>query len=50
MKQCPQEMLNGITTRSPGPMCSTSEPDLLDDAHRLVPEDVALVMNGPSTS
>ena len=26
MKQCPQEMLNGITTRSPGLMCVTSAP------------------------
>ena len=26
IQQCPQEMLNGITTRSPGEMCSTSEP------------------------
>ena len=36
-------MLNGITTRSPGLICGDLRADLLDDAHRLVAEDVALV-------
>ena len=35
-------MLNGITTRSPGATCSTSEPTS-DDSHRLVSQDVALL-------
>ena len=43
MKQWPQEMLNGITTRSPGCDVLDLGADLLDDAHRLVAEDVALV-------
>ena len=46
MKQWPQEMLNGITTRSPGAMCVDLGADLLDDAHRLVAEDVARVDEG----
>ena len=47
MKQCPHEMLNGITTRSPGAMFVDLRADLLDDAHRLVAEDVALVDERP---
>ena len=43
MKQWPQEMLNGITTRSPGVMCVDLRAHLLDDAHRLVTEDIPLV-------
>ena len=43
MKQWPQEMLNGITTRSPRLDVGDLGADLLDDAHRLVAEDVALV-------
>ena len=42
MQQCPQEMLNGMTTRSPGRDVGDLGADLLDDAHRLVAEDVAL--------
>ena len=42
MKQCPQEMLNGITTRSPRRDVRDVGADLLDDPHRLVAEDVAL--------
>ena len=41
MKQCPQEIWNGMTTRSPGVRPATSRTDLLDDAHGLVAEDVA---------
>ena len=43
IKQWPQEMLNGITTRSPDARSVTVGADLLDDAHRLVAEDVARV-------
>ena len=46
----PQEMLNGMTTRSPGWTCVDRVPDLLDDAHRLVAEDVVGCMYGASTS
>ena len=42
MKQWPQEMLNGITTRSPLARLRDLGADLLDDPHRLVAEDVAL--------
>ena len=41
MKQLPQEILNGMTTRSPTFRSLDSRADLLDDAHRLVSEDVA---------
>ena len=42
MKQLPQEIWNGITTRSPSARLVDARADLLDDAHRLVAEDVAL--------
>ena len=40
IQQGPQEMLNGMTTRSPGLDVGDLGADLLDDAHRLVAEDV----------
>ena len=39
MKQSPQEIWNGITTRSPTFSSVTADAHLLDDAHRLVAED-----------
>ena len=36
-------MLKGITTRSPGAQVGDLGADLLDDAHRLVTQDVARV-------
>ena len=42
MKQVPHETLNGTTTRSPTFELGHARPDLGDDAHRLVAEDVAL--------
>ena len=41
MKQWPQEMLNGTTTRSPTAMFVTADPTASTIAHRLVSEDVA---------
>ena len=42
MKQWPQEMLNGTTTRSPTARSPVSVPISTDDAHGLVAEHVAL--------
>ncbi len=43
IQQCPHEMLNGMTTRSPTARSPVSEPTSSTIAHRLVAEDVALV-------
>ena len=43
IQQCPQEMLNGMTDPVAGLDVGDLGADLLDDAHRLVAEDVALV-------
>ena len=43
MKQWPQEMLNGIDDAVADGDVRDLRADLLDDAHRLVAEDVALV-------
>ena len=50
MKQWPQEMLNGTTTRSPTAISLTSDPHRLDDSHRLWPRMSPSPRNGPSTS
>ena len=42
IQQWPQQIWNGITTRSPTCRSPRLGADLLDDAHRLVTEDVAL--------
>ena len=50
MQQCPQEMLNGITTRSPGLMCVTSAPTSSTMPIGSWPRMSPGSMNGPSTS
>jgi hypothetical protein len=50
MKQCPQEMLKGTTTRSPGLMCSTSEPTSSTIPIGSWPRMSPGFMNGPMTS
>ena len=50
MKQCPQEMLNGTTTRSPTARLSTPEPTASTTPIGSWPSTSPASMNGPSTS
>ena len=50
MKQCPHEIWNGITTRSPGAMLVTSLPTSSTTPIGSWPRMSPSVMNGPITS